>query len=162
MSREPIPGRPGFSSSYGISADPEGMLPWSWAEERLLAARNYWVSSTRENGAPHAAPVWGLWIDDGVVFGTSRRSRKAENLERDPRAVVHLESGDEVVLLEGEVETIVLDDRLAEAYEAKYQFRPNPETAEGELWCRLRPAIAAAWRESDYTKSATRFTFPPR
>jgi nitroimidazol reductase NimA-like FMN-containing flavoprotein (pyridoxamine 5'-phosphate oxidase superfamily) len=78
-------------------------LPWGWAEERLASSRNYWIATARAGGSPHAMPVWGVWIDDAVVFGTSARSRKGRNLTRDPRVVVHLESGDEVVVLEGEV-----------------------------------------------------------
>jgi PPOX class probable F420-dependent enzyme len=155
---EPTASRPTFAAAYGIAGDPEGMLPWSWATERLERARNYWVATTRGDGAPHAAAVWGLWREDAFVFSTALRSRKAENLRRDPRAVVHLESGDEVVLLEGRADEIVLDDELAAAYEAKYALRPERDP--DQVWFRFRPAVGAAWRESDYTASATRFTFP--
>ena len=105
--------RPGFAPGYGITAEPEGLLPWTWADERLAGARAYWVASTRPDGGPHAAPVWGLWLGDGVYFSTSRGSRKGLNLARDPRCVVHLESGDEVVIVEGRVEEISLDERIA-------------------------------------------------
>jgi pyridoxine/pyridoxamine 5'-phosphate oxidase len=103
-------------------------------------------------------PVWGVWLDGAVVFSTSPDSRKGRNLERDPRVVVHTESGDEVVILEGEVERARLDDRLADAYEAKYDYRPEPGKPEG-LWLRLSPNVAYAWVEQDYLRTATRFTF---
>jgi PPOX class probable F420-dependent enzyme len=135
------------------------MLPWSWAVERLERSRNYWIASTRPDGSPHAAPVWGVWIDDSVVFGTHSLSRKARNLRRDPRVAVHLESGDETVILEGEAELIEPDDRIADAFEPKYEWRPDPSTAADESWFRLRPRVAYAWLERDYVKSATRFTF---
>jgi PPOX class probable F420-dependent enzyme len=131
------------------------MLPWSWAEERLAASRNYWIVSVRPDGSPHSAPVWGLWIDGAVVFSTSPESRKGLNLARDPRVVVNLESGDEVVILEGVVEVVALDDRIADAYEEKYDYRPG---GEGD-WFVLRPRVAYAWREQDYPRSATRFAF---
>jgi hypothetical protein len=156
---EPRASRPGFSEGYGISPDAEGMLPWAWADERLAAARSYWVGSTRGDGSPHAAPVWGVWLRDGVYFGTSRSSRKGRNLARDPRCVVHLESGDEVVILEGRVEGIPVDERLADAYEAKYDYRPQPPGGDGEAWYRLRPHVAYAWSERDFPRTATRFTF---
>lgn len=156
---EPTASRPGFAPGYGISAEPEGMLPWSWADERLEAGRSYWVGSTRPDGSPHAAPVWGVWLDDGVYFGTSRSSRKAQNLARDPRCVVHAESGDEVVILEGEVEAVSLDERIAGAYETKYGYRPEIPAGGGEAWYRLRPRVAFAWLERDYVRSATRFSF---
>src|SRR5947209_5813545 len=30
------------------------MLPWSWARDRLVASHNYWISTTRPDGRPHA------------------------------------------------------------------------------------------------------------
>jgi PPOX class probable F420-dependent enzyme len=134
------------------------MLPWSWAVERLEASRSYWIATTRDDGSPHAAPVWGLWLADGLWFSTSPQSRKGRNLVRDPRATVHLESGDEVVVLEGEVERVTLDDSTAGAYEAKYAIRPDPADESG-LWLRLRPQVAYAWQERDYPRTATRFAF---
>ena len=132
------------------------MLPWSWATERLVANRNFWVGTTRPDGSPHAAPVWAVWLDDGLWFGTSPQSRKGRNLARDPRVVVHVESGDEVVVLEGSVEVTALPDRAADAYGAKYDHRPRP----GDPWFRLRPGIAYAWLEHEYPRTATRFAFP--
>jgi PPOX class probable F420-dependent enzyme len=134
------------------------MLPWSWAVERLEAARSYWVATVRENGSPHAAPLWGLWLADGLVFSTSPESRKGKNLRRDPRVAMHLESGDEVVILEGEVEAVAIDDSIADAYDAKYGFRPDPADP-SSLWLRLRPTVAYAWLEREYPRSATRFAF---
>ena len=155
---EPIASRPGFEPGYGIHESPEGMLPWSWAEERLERARNYWIGTARKDGRPHAAPVWGLWIEDAVLFSTSPRSRKGRNLARDPRVVVHLESGDEVVIVEGEVERVPLTEAAAEAYGAKYDFRPDPESPDGN-WYAVRPRVAYAWLERDYPRTATRFSF---
>jgi PPOX class probable F420-dependent enzyme len=133
------------------------MLPWSWAVERLESGRSYWIGTVRANGSPHAAPVWGVWVDDGLRFSTSAQSRKGRNLLRDPRVAVHLESGDEVVVLEGEVEQVALDDAVADVYAAKYDYRPDP--SEEGLWFRLRPRVAYAWREQDYPRTATRFAF---
>jgi general stress protein 26 len=130
------------------------MLPWDWAEERLAASRNYWIVTSSEDGAPNAAPVWGVWADGAVYFGTNPRSRKGQNLARDQRVVVHLESGDEVVILHGEVEIHEVDDSILDAYEAKYGYRPP-----GTKLFRLRPRRALAWLEADYPKTATRFDF---
>jgi hypothetical protein len=135
------------------------MLPWSWAVERLAASRNYWIGSTRVDGRPHVSPVWGIWIDDSVVWSSSARSVKARNLAREPSVVVHLESGDEVVILEGRAELLELDARIADAFSAKYDWRPDPDKADGDPWFRLRSAFALAWYERDYPKTATRYTF---
>jgi flavin reductase (DIM6/NTAB) family NADH-FMN oxidoreductase RutF len=154
MTSDPERSRPDFEPSYGISQDEEGMLPWSWADERLAASRNYWIVTSSADGAPNAAPVWGVWADGAVHFGTSPRSRKGRNIARDPRIVVHLESGDEVVILHGEVEVAEVDDSILDAYEAKYGHRPP-----GKSLFRLRPIRALAWLEADYPRTATRFDF---
>ncbi len=156
---EPRRSRPRFGPNYGISTDEEGMLEWDWAVERLAKSRNYWISSTSRDGRPSVAPVWGVWLDGAVQFGTNPKSRKAQNLERDPRVVIHLESGDEVVILHGVVEHFVPDERTADAYEPKYDWRPNVEDSGGEGWYRLRPRRALAWLERDYPTTATRFDF---
>lgn len=155
---EPARSRPGFGPDYGVSAGEDGLLPWSFATERLAAARNYWIVTADTDGRPRAAPVWGAWLDDGLWFGTSPRSAKGRNLARDPRVLVHLESGDEVVVLEGEIECLQVEDRVADAFEPKYDWRPAVE--DGDLWYRLRPRAASAWLERDYVRTATRFHFP--
>lgn len=154
----PSASRPRFAPGYGISQEAEGRLDWDWAAERLFTARNYWICTAREDGSPHAAPVWGLWLDEAVVFATAPTSRKGRNLARDPRVAIHLESGDEVVILEGRVEPMQLDERVADAYEAKYDFRPDAAGG-SDGWYRLRPAVAYAWLERDYPNTATRFAF---
>jgi PPOX class probable F420-dependent enzyme len=146
--------RPNFEPGYGISTEEEGMLDWAWAEERLAASRNYWIVTADADGEPAAAPVWGVWADGAVYFGTSPGSRKGRNLARDPRVVVHLESGDEVVILHGEAEIVDVDESVLDAYEAKYAYRPPS----AQLYC-LQPRWALAWVEADYPKTATRFDF---
>jgi len=155
----PSRSRPGFGPVYGIHESDEGMLEWSWADERLAASRNYWIVTASADGTPNAAPVWGVWADGAVHFGTSARSRKGRNLARDPRVVIHPESGDEVVILQGEVERYVLEDRIADAFKAKYDWRPDPGAPDGEGWYVLRPRRALAWLEADYPRTATRFDF---
>ena len=155
--------RPRFHESYGIWAADEGagLLEWQWAAERLERSHNYWVASASESGRPHAAPIWGLWLDGVFYFSTARASRKGENLAANPFAVVHLESGDEVVILEGSVEEISdrnALDALAVAYGEKYTLEIKFEDP-GSVVYALAPKRAFAWRESDYPESATRFTF---
>jgi len=132
------------------------MLLWSWAEERLAAARNYWIVTGSGARGPHATPVWGLWDGGGVVFSCGHGSRKARNLEADPRLVVHLESGDDVVIVEGEAERIEPDEALLAAYADKYQ----PVDPEIGNWYRVRTRRVLAWQEASYPGNATRFDFP--
>ena len=131
------------------------MLDWDWADERLEAAHNYWIATASAERGPAAKPVWGLWHDGAFVFGTGETSRAARDLGGDPRAVVHLESGDEVVVLEGSFEVVEVNAEVLDAYEAKYGIR----VPGGSGWYGLRPRRAFAWRERDYPQSATRFDF---
>ena len=157
MTATPRATRPRFGE-YGIREEAEGILAWSWAVERLLSSRNFWISTAAEDGRPHAMPVWGVWVDEALWFGTAPSSRKGRNLVRDPRVVAHVESGDEAVILEGEVERAAdAFGPVADAFESKYDWRPRPE--QGSLWFALRPRFAWAWLERDYGRSATRFDF---
>jgi nitroimidazol reductase NimA-like FMN-containing flavoprotein (pyridoxamine 5'-phosphate oxidase superfamily) len=156
---EPSRRRPDFAPKYGIKDEPEGMLDWAWADERLARSRNYWIVTADEDGRPRAVPVWGIWFDDAVVFGTNPRSRKGSNLERDRRVLIHLESGDEAVILEGEADPFSPTEAVADAFHAKYDWRPELTEEDTAGWYRLRPRLAQAWLESDYPKTATRFDF---
>jgi len=105
---------------------------------------------------PGFSPGYGVSVEsDGMLPWVWAHER----LAADSRCNVHLESGDEVVILEGEVEEVVLDESLADSYEAKYDYRPETPGGEGEAWYRLRPRLAYAWRERDFPRSATRFDF---
>jgi PPOX class probable F420-dependent enzyme len=157
----PEAARPRFADVYGIHEDADGLLNWSWATERLAAARNYWVSTTRPDGRPHAMPVWGLWHEDAFYFSSAPSSRKARNLEANPGVVVHLESGDEVVVVEGEAGRVSDPDllkRLSADYSGKYGYEVS-FTAQGRGLVVVEPRIAYAWREQDFPTSATRFSF---
>jgi PPOX class probable F420-dependent enzyme len=147
-----------FPRGYRVPKSAAGMVSWEWASERLETARNYWLATTKRDGAPHAMPVWGIWLDGTVVFSTAPNSVKARNFGRDPRVVLHVDHGDHIVILEGEVERIDLDAATADLYAAKYDYRPEPPGSADEGWYRLRPRAAYAWKD-DFPRSVTRFAF---
>jgi PPOX class probable F420-dependent enzyme len=162
----PRPERFSAPSSYGVGGggeEPGASLPWAEVERWLVGSRSYWLATVRDDGRPHAMPVWGVWLDGAVWFSTHPGSVKGRNLDRDPRAVVHLESGDEVAILEGVAarpDSFALD-RFVDAYEDKYGHRIEPgERAMGIY--RLPPGTVLAWREADYPRSATRWVFERR
>jgi PPOX class probable F420-dependent enzyme len=159
---EPVASRPGFPTGYGIRSDEEGLVSWSEAAAKLAEARNYWIGTTRPDGSPHAMPVWGLWLEDSFFFSSGSASRKSRNLARDPRVVVHLESGDDVVVVEGPAQRVTDADelrRIAELYSAKYDFEFDPSNPDYPVF-RVRPRIAYAWLERDFPATATRYAFP--
>jgi general stress protein 26 len=105
-------------------------------------------------------PVWGLWFEDAFYFSSHPDSRKARNLASNPAVVVHLESGDEVVVIEGEAAEVTdaaLRQRLSEDYTRKYEFEVSFTGGRGLL--AVRPRVAYAWRERDFPATATRFEF---
>ena len=167
MPVEPEVSRPSMPEGYGVPSDAEGLLPWSWVEERLDAAATYWIGTTRPDGRPHAVPIWGAWLDDTFYFEGSPDTRRGRNLAHNPAVVVHLDRGDDVVIVEGTAEEIgrparSLATRLAEAfarkYRAKHGYAPKPDTwDEGGLYA-VRPSLVLAW--SDFPRTTTRFRFP--
>jgi general stress protein 26 len=88
---------PGYGLAPAEGGD--GLLPWSWAARHLERARHYWVATSRPDGSPHLAAVWGLWHDDAFHFSTGGRSRKARNLAANPIASLTCPPSPEVNLL---------------------------------------------------------------
>ena len=152
---QPQPSRP-VIPGYGVRRTKKGMLSWEYVIGRLTGSRDYWVGTAGATGAPHAVPVWGVWMDDRLYFGGGTEVRWARNVRANPRVAVHIGSGDEPVMVEG---TVVLTDeqsddteRVMDAYEVKYGFRHPPP-----FW-RLTPRRVFAW--TDLGKDATRWVLP--
>jgi hypothetical protein len=149
---------------YGIPKSTTGTLPWSWARERLERAIVYWLATTGSDGAPHLNPIWGAWVSDRwyVEGGPTRWKR---NLRENPRMAIHVEFGDEVVIVEGTAHEVDAanepeTDAILAGY-AKYRAAANYEAdpanwSAGGLW-ELRPSRAFAW--SAFPRDATRFRF---
>jgi pyridoxine/pyridoxamine 5'-phosphate oxidase len=154
-------GLPQVPPLYGLTS-PHKFLPFTHAQKRLTKSRNYWICTTRPDGRPHSIPVWGFWIGGGFYFGTARSTRKARNLAHNPAASIHLESGDDVVILEGSAEEVDLTDKptlkkLDAASRAKYKM-PLMVIPESVFYC-VRPRVVLAWTESDFPNNATRWQF---
>ena len=138
----------------------DSFLPWSHAEERLVRSRNYWICTSRPDGRPHSIPVWGFWHEGALYFGTHRDTRKAKNIARNPNVSVHLESGDDVVILEGRAEEVdqkALAKQLDGVSRKKYGM-PMMVMPENMAF-RVRPRIVLAWTEKDFPKNSTRWEF---
>jgi hypothetical protein len=165
MTGEPVPSRPGMPASYGIGrggSAPGELLPWAQVVDWLEAARNYWVSTTRPDGRPHSKPVWGLWLDGMVMFSTDPTSVTGRNLAAGSPMQIHLESGDEVAIVDGVVERPSDPDllaRFADAYDSKYGIRVDVTSSDTPILA-LRPGTVMSWTEADYPGTATRWTFP--
>jgi hypothetical protein len=153
----PTPEPVDFEAGYGIRAVPGEKLPWETVDGWLTASRNYWLCTTRPDGRPHAKPVWGIWLDERLLWGTSPTSVTGRNLAANPALVAHVESGDECAILQGEFAFERDPDlirRFTVAYKEKYDHQLDLEEAYG-----LRPRTCLAWREVDYPETATRWVF---
>jgi hypothetical protein len=168
MTNQPAIARAQFPADYGQRGGEEDQpLPWSWVEERLVSARNYWLSTVSPAGRPHARPVDGVWVDGALCFGGSPETRWVRNLQHSPRLSLHLPSDEDAIILEGSAEYIEdaahpLAEPLSVANRQKY---PQYYTEGGEMpplvpfWC-LRPDVVYAWTLTGFPNRATRWTFP--
>mgnify|MGYP001390964075 CR=1 FL=1 len=159
---QPMASRP-VMPGYGIVESDAGLLSWERVSQQMAEARNYWVCTTRPDGRPHAMPVWGVWLAETFYFGTGPDSVKGRNLARNPAISVHLESGDDVVILEGVVEEVTDRARLHYIYEVygqKYNLDMSASAEEGAgPTYALRPSLGFTWLEKDFPNTATRFVF---
>lgn len=165
--------RPKIVNGYGIRErdDDSQMVDWDWVRQQAVATPNWWVCTTNADGSPQTAPVWGVWAHDAVWFSTGETAVKARNLRRDARVIVHVESGNDMVMVHGEAEFLTIEEVGAEpmaevdaAYAGKYV---DPETGEpfplstaippGGHVLRVRPQRVLAWKESDFVNSAAEF-----
>lgn len=162
--RQPDPSRP-HVPGYGIPGTEEGMLPWSYVQERMQAALNYWISTANAKGQPHATPVWGVWVEDTLYFDGSPKTRRGREMAANPLVSVHLEDGSQVVILEGKVHELKqspleLRQKVAAEYTAKYSQRgysPDPGTWEqGGLYA-FHPQLVFAWTQ--FPQDTTRWQF---
>ncbi len=161
-SNVPAPGRPVMPEGYGLAAA-ESFEPitWEWVTGQLEGSRNYWIATTRKSGTPHVSPVWGLWLDGRVMFATDAKSAKGRNALRNPAGSVHLESGDDVVIIDGEFERVTDEELLKKfntAYEVKYDLNPESGGDEAPVFA-LNARVVLAWLETDFPKTATRWQF---
>src|SRR5213080_2024850 len=121
---KPHASRP-YMPGYGLPKGAKGLLPWSWAERLLNKSHNYWIATSRPDGTPHVMVVWALWLDGTIYFSTGSKSRKAKNLDRNPRCVICTERANQAVIVEGVAERVrdaALLRRVLSLYERKYKF----------------------------------------
>lgn len=152
---------------YGLPVGTEGLLTWSQVEEKLVGARHFWLATVRPDGRPHVVPRWGAWIAGRFYYDGAATTRHAQNLIANPACTLHLESGTQTVIVEGNSRPTKADPNglgaeLATAFEKYHDagYAPGPESWAGEggggLMV-LTPEREIAWFA--FPKDATRFRF---
>lgn len=163
---EPRADRP-HMPGYGIRGPGEGtgLLPWSWATERLADSHDYWVATTWSGRAPHVMPVWGVWLDGAVWFSSGLRSRKARNLAADGRCTVTTDDAVDPVVVQGTAERVTERPTIqgfVDAVNAKYDTSYGLDFFDPDLNAayRVEPTWAFGLVQEDFGGSPTRWTFP--
>lgn len=151
---------------YGVldAAQSTGLLPWSWAVERLARSHDYWVATVRPDGRPHVMPVWGIWLEGAIWFSSSRGSRKARNLAANPSCTITTDNAYEPVIIEGAA--VLVSDlpavaRFVAATNEKYQTDYSVDffNPERNACFAVQPIWAFGLTEADFTGSPTRWRF---
>ncbi|MEY2478610.1 MAG: hypothetical protein QOG87_3925 [Actinomycetota bacterium] len=159
-------------AAYGVPADPAGALPWTWAQQRLVDNKNYWVVTASASARPHAMPVWGVWLPetDRFWFSCSPNARKARNIGENPQCVVAIDDTAECVSVEGRARVADLGrdadavDRAVATYVTKYWDDPTVYRAM-EAFVRSNAlievipdrAFGIIEREDEFAQRATRW-----
>ena len=168
--KAPKPSRP-QAAGYGFPEGTKGLLPWSWAEQRLKKSHNYWITTVKpgeppQGVSPHTMVVWGLWLNGEFLFSTGRPSRKARNLAENQRCVVCTEKASEAVILEGlaqEVADVALRREFLALYQHKYtwdmsSFEEDILSLKEPIYA-VRPVVAFGLDERNFLNAATRWRF---
>jgi hypothetical protein len=162
--KQPKPSRP-HAPGYGFPKGTKGLLPWSWAEQRLKKSHNYWITTVKPEGSPHTMVVWGLWQDGRFLFSTGSKSRKARNLAHNTDCVVCTELANEAVIVEGIAETADVADRrkFLATYTGKYNFDMSSMKDDilsmKEPVFAVRPTLVFALWEKHFQTKSTRWKF---
>jgi nitroimidazol reductase NimA-like FMN-containing flavoprotein (pyridoxamine 5'-phosphate oxidase superfamily) len=106
-------------------------------------------------------PVWGVWHSGHFYFSTGSGTRKATNLEKNPRCAITTEDGARPAILEGVASRLTRASSFkaaAAAYKEKYDW---PLTLDMGNVYEVRPLKAFAFIEAaeQFGASATRWTF---
>lgn len=89
------------------------LLDWSRITTRLDAGihqapgsggpnrHTCWLATIDADGRPHVTGVGALWVDGAFYFETGPRTRKARNIDRDPRVTLSVATDDFDLVVEG-------------------------------------------------------------
>lgn len=161
--------RPLVPDGYGVPETTDGLRPWWEVEARLREDRVVWLATVRPDGRPHVVPRWGAWLDGAWWYDGSPDTVHVRNLRGDPRCVLHLPDGDDVVVLEGRASPVPqappLDLRKRLSAEMGRRYGPQGYAPEPDAWtgaeagglCVFRADKALTW--SSFPADATRFRF---
>ena len=135
---------------YG-SPSSQDPLAWEWVAGQLSAAGTYWLVAAGA-GPPHPRPVWGVWVDEVLHLSIGSPALAAQIRPGSVPVTAHLESGTDVVIIEGAaaLPTQTASEVVA-AYERKYG-RAYDIDEFGALTL-VSPTTVLAWRAAGWAGS---------
>jgi nitroimidazol reductase NimA-like FMN-containing flavoprotein (pyridoxamine 5'-phosphate oxidase superfamily) len=154
--------RPKFPEKWHVPNDPKKWITWRRANNRLAKEKVYWISTASREGRPHAAPVWGIWKTNRFYFETDPNSAKGRNLSNNPSLVVHVQDGNDTVILEGSARREKRAERLNQLrrdYVGKYRYTPDWSNEVEQIVFRVEPRIVHAWKAPRMHRSLVKFIF---
>jgi PPOX class probable F420-dependent enzyme len=123
-------------------------LTSSEQRELLASERVVVVSTLGPRGWPHSMPMWFTVREGEIWVWTYAKSQKVRNLERDPRATLLVETGDEYLELRGvqiEAEAELVREPgavLAFGTELALRYSDDIDSIEGDAAAALRGQAA--------------------
>ena len=155
-------------------SDP-GTSPTPWEETRRIIeeAELFWVTTVRDDGAPHVTPLVAVWLDDALHFCTGADEQKGVNLAANAHVVLttgcnRWDDGIDVVV-EGNADQVTDHDRLvrlaaawAQKWDGRWQFAVDGDAFKADgagqpLVYAVAPTKVLAFAKGDF--SHTRHLF---
>jgi nitroimidazol reductase NimA-like FMN-containing flavoprotein (pyridoxamine 5'-phosphate oxidase superfamily) len=160
--RTPRVDRPEMPAEYGIGKATDH-VDWSHVEERLTADRVYWIATVSASGRPRVRPVDGMYLEGVLYVGGALETQWVRELAANPQVSIHLDGGDDVVIVDGEAEILNgvdadLAAKLAAVSNAKFpEYGMTADSYGGPGPVAIQPRKVIAW--TSFMKDPTRFTF---
>ncbi len=110
------------------------------------------LASVRPDGRPHAVPIWFVWHDGVLYFGTDVDTVKVHNIAERPEVVAVVERGGQegashAVIVQGPAVRITptaLPDGALRAFRGKYAWDPSSRSATTALFA-VSPRSVRSW-----------------
>lgn len=119
---------------------------------RLEENINAWVATAGEEpGRPYLVPLSYLWDGETLLISTPAASPTGRNLQSSGTVRLGIGPTSDVVLIEGTVLTLAIEDisrEVGDAFAVKSGFNPR-ELATPYLYFRIIPTRIQAWRGPD-------------
>jgi PPOX class probable F420-dependent enzyme len=137
------------------AASPSDELAREILGARLIAN----LATFNSDRSIHLVAMWFLWDGEALLSPTGRRTRKARNLQRDPRATVMIDDSKGgfdlrgvTLACEAEIVDLPLSRELNRRVHLKYVTEPGLELdpvrrylATDDVTLRLRPTKISSW-----------------